>query len=506
MGGKKVIIVGAGPGGLTAGMLLASRGFEVEILEKEAVVGGRNAAIEMDGFVFDTGPTFLMMRYVLDEIFALASRKTSDYLDIREVDPLYRLRFDAQREFFPSRNREATAQQIARLFPGDEKGYERFLANEERKLAKAIPCLQVPYGSFFHLARLRLLKALPFLDIHRTLYDHLASYFDHPDLRIAFTFQAKYLGMSPWQCPGLFSIISLIEHGQGLYHPIGGLHRISTAMARAVREDGGTIRLSTPVQEILVENGRAVGVRLQDGERLTADFVIVNADFAHAMTRLVPEQHRRKYTDKAIAGKRFSCSTFMLYLGTDRTWDIPHHNIIFAPDYRKNVAEIAEAHELSRDPSVYVQNPCVLDPSMAPPGKSALYVLVPITNNESGIDWEKETPAYRELVLDILESRAGLAGLRSHIVCEKVLTPLDWEQRYNVYRGATFNLAHNVGQMLVWRPHNRFEEFKGCYLVGGGTHPGSGLPTIYESARISAELLMEDAGIRFPFAAARTQG
>jgi phytoene desaturase len=300
--------------------------------------------------------------------------------------------------------------------------------------------------------------------------------------------------MSPWECPATFSLISYLEHGGGIWHPIGGLHRISREMAKVVEEEGGRIHLATPVAEVLVENGRCAGLKLESGEVVRGDYVIVNADFAHAMTHLVDSRQLSKWTPEALRRKRYSCSTFMLYLGVDRRYDIPHHNILFADDYRSNVDDIAVRHVLSADPSIYIQNASVTDQTLAPEGQSTIYLLVPVTNTTGHVDWDKELPAYREKVLDLAERRGGLTDLRQHIVAEKVMTPALWQKELDVYNGATFNLAHNVSQMLIWRPHNEFEELRDCYLVGGGTHPGSGLPTIYESGRISAALILQREG------------
>jgi len=489
---KKVVVVGAGPGGLTAGMLLASRGYDVEIFEKEPCVGGRNARLSLGEFHFDLGPTFLMMRFILDEVFQLAGREAKDYLEIKRLDPLYRLKFGSGRELLVTSDSAEMKRRIEELYPGDGAGMDKYLAYEPEKYRRLVPCLQVPYDSPLDYLRPKVLQAVPYLDVHLSLYQHLGRYFKHEETKLSFTFQAKYLGMSPWKCPGLFSLISFIEHDGGIHHPIGGLNRISVAMAKVVEEERGRIHLSTPVREVIVRDGKAVGVRLESGDEVRADHVVVNADFGHAVHHLFPRQHLKRWTPEKLERKSFSCSTFMLYLGVDKVYrELSHHNIFFAPDYKRNVDEISERLELSQDPSVYVQNACVTDPTLAPEGQSTLYVLVPIANNRSNIPWASVQQSYREKVLDILETRAGLSDVREHIVAERVITPLEWESPRAVYRGAVFNLGHNVSQMLYLRPHNRFEEIDGCYLVGGGTHPGSGLPTIYESGRISAGLIMK---------------
>jgi phytoene desaturase len=490
--GKKVLVVGAGPGGLTAGMILASKGYDVEVFEKDARVGGRNQAIELGPFKFDTGPTFLMLLDLLELAFREAGRKAADYLDLRRLDPLYRLRFHGKMDFFPRAAHDDMVAEIARVFPGDEADYDRYFRNESAKYDVVGPCLEVPYDHFWQYLRPRLLRALPRLDAHLSVYDRIASYFKSEELRLSMTFQAKYLGMSPWRCPATFTILPLIEHKWGVYHPIGGLNAISEAMAKVLREEGGVIHLNRAVKEVVVEGGRARGLVLADGERRDADAVVVNADFAWAMSHLVDDGARRRYRDAKLKRMGYSCSTFMLYLGLDRLYDIPHHNVFFAEDYHRNLREISETGVLSEDPSFYLQNACVTDPTLAPKGQSTLYVLAPVPNNVSGIDWAREKAGFRERLLAAIERKTELTDLRKHIVQEKVVTPADWQGTYHCYNGATFNLAHTVDQMLYFRPHNRFDDFKRCYIVGGGTHPGSGLPTIYMSGKIAADLLQED--------------
>jgi len=490
MNKEKVIIVGAGPGGLTAGMILSHRGYDVEIFESRDTVGGRNAPIQLGDFKFDTGPTFLMMKNILEEMFELSGRKIEDYLDIREVDPMYRLVYADGREFFPShKNRDWMIDQIEEMFPGNGVGYLKFLRREKEKYDRLIPCLQVPYGSWKKMFSRNLRHAIPYLDAHISLYRNLGRYFDDDDLKIAFTFQAKYLGMSPWECPATFSIISFIENSGGIWHPIGGLNQISSVMAKIIEEEGGKIHLSTPVKELLTDNRKAYGVILKSGDIVNSKYTIINADFAHAMNNIVKKDDLHRWTPEKIKTKRFSCSTYMMYLGVDKLYDIPHHNICFAEDYKKNVDEMADSMVLSEDPSVYIHNASVTDKTLAPEGQSTIYILVPVPNTTGNVDWKVEKDRFREVVLDRVESRGGLTDIRKHIVEENIITPDDWANEHNVFNGATFNLAHNVGQMLVLRPHNKFEDIESTYLVGGGTHPGSGLPTIYESGRITADII-----------------
>ncbi len=495
---KRIIIIGAGPGGLSAAMLLAAKGYSVDIYEKEDRVGGRNSYFKLGEYTFDIGPTFLMMKDVLEDVFEKSGKRLEDFVETIRLDPMYRLKFADGRELYPSPDREKMKQTMESFSPGSFNGYLKYLEKEEKKYQRLVPCLSIPYGKISDFFSKNLLQALPYLDVHTNLYGVLSRYFDDPDIRIAFTFQAKYIGMSPWSAPGLFSIISYIEHGGGIYHVTGGLNRLSHGMAEAFKHSGGRIHLKTPVKKIIIENRKAVGVELENGKIEKADYLIINADFAHAMTNIVDKNDRQKWTDEKLMSKDYSCSTYMLYLGVNKEYrNLPHHSIIFAEDYKRNIDEITQDKVLSEDFSFYVQNASVTDSTIAPEGKSTIYVLVPVPNNKGKIDWNREKVDFRNKVIEALETKGNYTGLADNIEEEKIVTPDDWEDEHSVYLGATFNLAHSMRQMLYFRPHNKFEEFDNCYLVGGGTHPGSGLPTIYESGKISAGLLMKNDGIVF---------
>ena len=490
---KKVIVIGAGPGGLTAAMILAHRGFDVEVIEKADRVGGRSAELSVGDFRFDTGPTFLMMKFVLDEMFREAGCESDDFLKCTRLDPMYRLMFE-DFSMDISDNREKMKASIAEHFPGQEAGLDTLFEREAKRFEHIYPCLQKDYSSLKEFLHPTFLKAIPHIPFGRSIFEYLGKYFNAEKLRLAFTFQSKYLGMSPWECPGFFVILPYIEHAFGIWHVEGGLSKISTAMETVIKNNGGSIRLNTSVKQLLLDGRSVTGVLLENGEQVLADEVVINADFAHAMNTLVPEGVLNKYSPEKIAKKKYSCSTFMLYLGLDKVYDtIPHHTIVFAEKYRKNVGDIFDSLELSDDTSFYLRNSSLTDTTVAPEGKSGLYVLVPVANNHSHIDWDKEKERFREQVLDAIASRTPLTDIREHIEVERMITPKDWETQ-GVYLGATFNLAHSLDQMLYFRPHNKFEELDNCYLVGGGTHPGSGLPTIYQSGLIAANLISRALG------------
>jgi phytoene desaturase len=479
-------------------MLLARRGFQVNVFEKAPRIGGRTSELELGPYRFDLGPTFLMMKYLLDELFAETGRRTEDYLDCRLLDPMYRLHFSGKTMLARAQTAEMRAE-IERVFPGEGEGLDKFLTAESARFKKLHPCLQKDYGSPIAFLHKTLLSAVPHISLGRSLYDVLSTYFRSEELRLAFTFQSKYLGMSPWDCPGLFAMIPYTEHAHGIYHVMGGLCRIPAAFAKVATEEGAEIHTSSGVKRVLLEGRKAVGVELENGERFFSDQVIINADFGHAMRTLFPGAELGKYSPAALEKRKYSCSTFMLYLGLDRTYpDAEHHMIVFADDYKKCLEDITRNKILSDRLSVYIRNSATLDPSCAPPGHSALYVLVPVPNNTSGIDWTEHGPAFRESILKLLEERTPYRDIRNHIRAERMLTPADWEEQGHVFLGATFNMGHSWDQMLYFRPHNKFELFDNVYLVGGGTHPGSGLPTIFESARISSNLICKQHEVPHP--------
>lgn len=493
MATPKISIVGAGPGGLAAAMLLANAGCEVDVFERLDRVGGRTQTFTEEGFRFDLGPTFFLYPRVLREIFRQVGAELSDEVDMVRLDPQYRIQLGGEIDINATNDPARMRAEIAKISAEDAAGFDRFIADNREKLAAFRPVLEKPFNSWASLLGPDMLKLLPHVRPWNSLDKELGRYFKDPRTRLAFSFQAKYLGMSPFRCPSIFTILSHLEYEHGVWHPIGGCGAVSQAMARVAERAGARIHLSEPVDEILYQGRRATGIRTQRGVT-SADAVVVNGDFAHAMRHLVPDRLRPTWNDRKIDKARFSCSTYMLYLGIEGEVDLPHHTIHVPSSYRRNLDEIENRHVLSLDPSVYVQNACVTDPSLAPSGHSTLYVLVPVTHQHEHVDWAREKETYRPVVMRQLQ-RMGIPDLADRIRYERVITPADWEAQYAIHRGATFNLTHDLGQMLHKRPRNRFSDVDGMYLVGGGTHPGSGLPVIYEGARITSKLVADDLGL-----------
>ncbi|MDW8399178.1 MAG: phytoene desaturase family protein [Acetobacteraceae bacterium] len=491
----RIAVIGAGPGGLAAALLLAARGARVVVFEKDGAVGGRTRTITAPGgYRFDLGPTFFLYPEILGSILAECGTRLEDEIALTRLDPQYRLWFEEggiALDATPDLSRLEA--EVAKLSPADAAGIRPFMAENRAKFERFRPILGRAFPGLLDFVKPDMLRSLPLMRPHLTVDADLRRRFRDPRVRLAFSFQTKYLGMSPFRCPSLFTILSFLEYEYGVFHPRGGCGAVSEAMARVAERLGVEFRLSTPVERIVFQGRRVVGIEA-GGRLCRAEAAVMNADFAYAMPELVPERLRPRWTDRRIAEARYSCSTFMLYLGIEGAVpEAAHHTIVLAKDYLRNIGEI-ERGIIPEEPSFYLHNPAVTDPSMAPPGHSALYLLIPVPNLRGGADWEREAPRYREVAFRRLAA-LGIRDLEPRIRFEKTVTPADWRDRYGVGFGATFNLSHDLGQMMCFRPGNRFAGVEGLYLVGGGTHPGSGLPVIYEGARISAGLLCEDFGL-----------
>jgi phytoene desaturase len=477
---------------LAAALQLANSGLRVTVLERQDYVGGRTSALRDQGFTFDRGPTFFLYPRILQEIFASIGRDLYQEIPMKRLDPQYRLTFATGGCIDATPDVARLKEQVAGVSPRDAQQVDSFLRDNRTKLKRFAPILENEFSCWKQLFTPQMLSLLPLVKVHRSLEQDLRSYFHDPRVRLSFSFQSKYLGMSPFQCPSLFSILSFLEYEYGVFHPMGGCNRVSERMAEIAREMGVDVRLGEEVQSLRFSGRRVTGVVSSQAE-YSCDAIVINADFARAMLRLVPESLRPRWTNQKLGRAKFSCSTYMLYLGVRGSVDLPHHVIYFSSDYEQNLKDITHHYQLSRDPSFYLQNACVTDPSLAPEGCSALYCLVPVPHLHPNLDWQREGPRLRKIAFEQM-AKLGLSDLESRVVVEHQFTPDDWAGM-EIHRGATFSMAHTLDQMLFLRPQNRYQDLDGVYLVGGSTHPGSGLPVIYSSARITCRALTKDLGV-----------
>ena len=345
-GGPQAIVIGAGPGGLASAMLLAAEGVKTVVLERRDRVGGRTSALEAEGFRFDLGPTFFLYPPVLEEIFGACGRRLTDEVDMRRLDPQYHLVFESGGEVRATPDVDRMQAQLRSIDPRDADALPRYLEDNRRKFKAFMPILQSPFNSWRDALRPGMMDSLPLVRPWSSVDRDLRRHFRDPRSRLAFSFQSKYLGMSPFRCPSLFTILAFMEYEYGVYHPIGGCSAVCEAMARVAREMGVDIRLNEPVEELLFDERQITGVRT-DRQTYMSGQVVINADFAHAMSHLVPDRLRRRWTDRRIARKKFSCSTFMMYLGIEGRYDdLEHHTIFLAEGYAQNLRDIEDLHGL----------------------------------------------------------------------------------------------------------------------------------------------------------------
>lgn len=493
----KVLIVGAGPGGLAAAINLAGLGLDVTVVEKEQIPGGRMRGLSLGEYELDTGPTILQLPQVLDSVFRRAGKRLQDYVTLKQLEPNTRIHFWDGAQLDTSADPAVMRASLAKLDPKHPAAFDRWLADARAKYPIAYEkFICTPADSLAYYAPWRLLGALKFKP-WQSLYSHLDSHFHDDRVTYAMSYPSKYLGLHPTTCSSVFSVIPYLELDFGVWHVMGGFRALAKGMARCAEDLGAKFVYGQGVAEVLVENGRSTGLRLESGETLLADTVVINADLPYAATRLIKPATREgtRLSDGALAKAKYSCSTFMLYLGLDKRFDeLPHHLIYLSDAARRRDAAALEDREVDlEDPPFYACNPTPTDPSGVPAGHSSLYVLVPTPNTGREVDWptvEKELTAKVPKWL----SKVGLHGVEKHIRASRAFTAQTWRDDFNVFRGAVFNLSHNWTQLGPLRPKVKSPDVDGLFWVGGGTHPGSGLLTILESANIAADYLAKEQG------------
>lgn len=493
---KRVIVVGAGVAGLAAAIRLRCAGYDVALYEKESQVGGKMSRIRENGYTFDVGPTIVMMPALYCEVFELAGRDPDDYIPMRKVEPLMEISFGPGERLRLSNDLSDLTDGLEGMSEDDAQGYFEYLAllYKRYRIAKD-NFLQRSFRGPADFYNPKSLLAGFRLHTLGDAYSSVSRYVKDDRLRKALAFQTLYIGISPYEGPSLYMIIPMIELLYGVWFMPGGMYAMAEGMGRLFEELGGELRTSAPVERIAVEGGRAVGV-VANGELVRADCVVCDADFPYAMKELVSDERARgRYTDEKIEGMEYSCSCFILYLGLDKRYpDDTVHSVRFAPDFERNIADIFDGARFPDDPSFYCYAPASLDPSLAPEGGSTLYVLVPVPPlSEQGPSWDAdEVAAYRDKVLDLVERETVYGDVRDHIAFERVYTPLDFAERFNACRGATFGLRPTLRQSNYWRPHNKAERCEGLYFCGSSTHPGAGVPIVLLSAKLAVDELVAD--------------
>ena len=485
----RIIVIGSGFGGLTAAIRLQAAGHEVTILERRDKPGGRAYVYEQDGFTFDGGPTIITAPWLIRDLFELAGRRAEDYVRLVACDPFYNIRFADGSVFRYDGDRAHVEEQIRRFNPDDVAGYRRFFEGGDAIFKTGFDLIDKPFLTLRDMARV--LPDLVRLRADRSVAGYVNRHIKDERLRQVFSFHPLLVGGNPFQTTSIYTLIHTLEQRWGVWFAMGGTGALVRALVRLFEELGGELRLETDVDEIEVDAARrrATGVRLATGERLRADAVVSNADVASTYMKMVSPAARRRMSDAKLRRMHYSMSLFVIYFGTNRRYEqMAHHEILMGPRYRGLLDDIFKRKTLARDFSLYLHRPTATDPSLAPPGCDAWYVLSPVPHLGGDVDWREAAPRYRDAILESLERRY-LPGLRDSIVTEHRIDPLHFEGTLNSYLGSAFSVEPTLTQSAWMRPHNRSEDVDNLYFAGAGTHPGAGLPGVMSSGKIVADLI-----------------
>lgn len=489
---SRAIVIGAGLGGLAAAMRLGAKGYAVILLDRLDTSGGRGSSITQDGHRFDLGPTIVTVPQVFEKLWEACGRDFHADVDLRAMDPFYEVRWPDGTRFEASGDEARMEAEVAKINPGDVRGYRRFLKDSKARYVVGFEGMVAkPMHRLWDT--IKVLPTFAWLRADRSIYGLAATRFRHEKLRMAFSFHPLFIGGDPTHVTSMYALVAHLEKEFGVHYAMGGVQRIADAMAAVVRSQGSVIRHGAVVDEIHIEGGAATGVTLETGERLDAGLVVSNADAGHTYDHLLRNHAKRRWTPAKLGRRRWSMGLYVWYFGTKGTagmWpDLGHHTIQNGPRFKGLLRDIFMRGKLADDMSLYVHRPSVTDPTVAPEGDDTFYVLSPVPHLgwKDAVDWQREEPIYREKVAAVLEGM--MPGFRERISTELVFTPETFRERYLSPHGAGFSIEPRILQSAWFRPHNVSEEARGLYLVGAGTHPGAGLPGVVSSAEVLGKLV-----------------
>ncbi len=488
------VVIGAGIGGIATAARLAKNGYDVTVLEKNEQPGGRCNQIVQDGHRFDIGPTLFLMPEVWEETYAAIGEKMSDHMDLRRIDPTYKVHFDDGLKLELTSDIGKMQTQLESVDKTAFTGFLGYIAEGAKhykiSLEKFVGRNFFNIFEYFSLANLPLIFQLKALGKH---YTNTGRFFKDERLKAAFTFQNMYLGLSPYDAPATYSLLQYTELAEGVWYPIGGMYKGIQTMTEIAEKLGVKFIYNAPAKKINVGKGKVESVTVEDGREFKADVFVGNADLPYVYDQLLPDRAEAKQLDN----KLYTCSTIMFYWGVDKEYkQIAHHNVFLAGNYKSSFDEIFNEHKLPEQPSFYIHAPTRTDKSAAPEGQDTLYVLVPVGHLDENAkqDWDAMVNRAREAVFARLEKEMGITDLKEHIKFEIINTPKTWKEKFNLVKGAAFGLSHNFWQVGFLRPHNRHAKYKNLYFAGASTHPGTGLPIVLLSARLTSERILKEMG------------
>ena len=484
----RAVVIGSGFGGLAAAIRLSVMGYQVQVLEKLDAPGGRAYVHKQDGFTFDDGPTIITLPHLLQELFSLCGQRMEDHVDLRPMSPFYRIRFDDGTHFDYSNDEASMLAQIEAISPSDVQGFKDLM----KASARCYELGFVELGSIPFETIGDVIKALPNLarmKAWRSIHSMVARYLKHPKLRIVMSFHPLLIGGNPFSVTCVYSLIHILEQRWGVHSAMGGTGAIVNALVGLLKERMVPIRYNAPVTRIRVKDGKAIAVELDNGELIGADIVVSNADAAWTYRYLIEEKDRPHWRNRRIEKGQYSSGLFVWYFGTNTQYkEVPHHMMVLGPRYKELLQDIFKNHTLAKDFSLYLYRPTATDPSLAPAGCDTFYALSVVPNLSSGTDWLAITERYRDAIATALQDSV-LPNLKQHIVTSRVTTPQDFQDRLWSFKGAGFGLEPVITQSAWFRPHNRSEDVKNLFLVGAGTQPGAGVPSVLMSAKMLEQVV-----------------
>ncbi|MEO0771816.1 MAG: phytoene desaturase [Pseudomonadota bacterium] len=487
------VIIGAGLGGLASAMRLGAKGYRVTVLDRLDTPGGRGSAIWQNGHRFDLGPTIVTVPQVFEALWEACGRNFYQDVTLEALDPFYEIRWPDGSRFAAHQNTDDMLKEVARLSPRDVKGYQKYLKASERRYWLGFEDMgRRPMHGLMDL--IKVLPSFAMLRADRSIHRLASRYVKDKRLRMALSFHPLFIGGDPFKVTSMYALVSHLEKAFGVHYAMGGVDAIARAMVRVVGLQGGHVQQGAEVDEIILQQGRATGVRLTSGEEIRADIVVSNADAGHTYDRLMRNAPKRRWTSPRLKRTRWSMGLFVWYFGTRGTrgkWkDVGHHTILNGPRYKGLVQDIFLNGKLADDMSLYVHRPSITEPSVAPDGDDTWYALSPVPHlgHDDPVDWDRMAEPYRQKVQKVLEDQM-LPGLGDHLSASEVFTPETFRDRYLSPHGAGFSIEPRILQSAYFRPHNVSEEAQGLYLVGAGTHPGAGLPGVISSAEVLAQLV-----------------
>lgn len=489
---KTAIIIGSGFGGLAIAIRLAAKGVKVKIFEKNSLPGGHAYQLKKNGYTFDMGPSLITEVPIIESIFQSAGKDLKDYIKLVSLDPFYRVYFHDKSFFDYNGDPENMKQQLKKFNENDSLNYDKFM-EYSKELYKAVIVDRLgsqPFITFSDMLGF-LPRALK-LNALSPVYKTVSKYFSDFRSRFMYSFHTLFIGGNPFRAPNVFLMLPYLEKEGGVWFSYGGMYSLVEALVKLFKELGGDLILDSEVEEILIENKKAVGVKV-NGKEEKADIIISNGHFAHTYKDLIKKEYRKIWTDRKIEKKQYSMSCVVIYLGVKKQYtQLKHHTLILSERYKELLDDIFDKKVLADDFSMYLHAPTRTDSSMAPKGCESLYVLVPVPNLAGKTNWDKDWKKYSDKVVDFLQNDFGLEGLRENLEVYEVFTPKDFEEQRNNYLGAAWSLEPSLLQIANFRPHNVSEEFKNLYLVGVSTHPGGGVPGVMLSAETTEKIIVKE--------------